>query len=278
MFEYIKKVSVAISFISHKIDNNGVKVKNILDDLSFDLLLLAQNFKLAEYDVQDLKRLESKIAYLIDLIDFARINSYISIMNARVFVDSQIAFLKHIINLIDRKNSLLLPIYQLKEMDDFFARKNAKQDIQTKLVSKSREEVDFTNQPVSDKKENLNYHNILPNPENPTTQNTEILYDNEVFKTDTNQQKEIPKKILEESLIIPENSIHASPEAVEREIDNRRERILKSLISGGGSIKEIASRLKDLNEKTIQRDLLELMRDKKVIMLGKKRWAKYYLK
>ena len=93
-----------------------------------------------------------------------------------------------------------------------------------------------------------------------------------------------PKKILEESLITPKQEYSkpifnlGSLEYIEQERDERRDRILKSLINGGGSIKEIASKLKDIGEKTIQRDLLELMRDKKVIMLGKKRWSKYYLK
>ncbi len=264
MFEYIKRVSIAISFIAQKIDLEAVKMRNILSDLSFDLLFIAQNFRTDNYKSDDLKALESKIVYLIDLIDFARINNYISPMNAKVFVDSMLTFLKHILNLIDHKNSHNLPLYHLRELDETFARKQAKDREQTKFGSSaSNSEFGFSELPTHSKRSSQNLS---------TTASEKVEETAPIVIPET--PTEIPKKILEESMIYPDGSL----EYFEKEIHDRRGRILNALIAGGGSIKEIATKLKDISEKTIQRDLLELMRDKKVIMLGKKRWSKYYLK
>jgi hypothetical protein len=261
MFEYIKRVSIAISFISQKIGEPGDKVKNNLEDLSLDLLLLAQSFKDDRYQASDLQKLESKISYLIDLVDYARISGLVTSMNSKVFVDSQLAFLKHILNLLDQKASLSIPLYRLKELDEVMARKNAKESI----LGKS--DTQFSN--LQNKTNNLSYENIQVNN---STVKTE--FEEEIKVAETPEFKFEPKKIVEEKLLHPEVSV----EKVEKEIKDRRDKILRILTTGGGSIREIASKMGDVNEKTLQRDLLELMRDKKVIMLGKKRWAKYYLK
>jgi hypothetical protein len=278
MFEYIKRVSVAVSFISEKIDLRGERVKSILDTISLDLLLIAQNFRTDTFSVRDLQKLEHKISYLIDIIDFARISSLISEMNANVFVDSQIAFLKHIINLTDQKNSLSLPIYQLKQLDESMARKNAKESLQNRFAF-SDLDMKFSEMPNSFKKENLKYNNIPVATQTQTQKPVETFsQNNSKIEDEQIDVKEAPKKILEESVLYPQGNPGRSPENVENEIGNRRKRILQALSTGGGSIREISVKLKDVNEKTLQRDLLELMKDKKVIMLGKKRWSKYYLK
>lgn len=261
MLEYIKRVSIAISFIAHKIDDDGQKVRGILEDLSFDLLLIAQNFRGEEYKLPDLKKLEGKVAYLIDVVDYARINNYISHMNATVFVEAQLSFLKHIINLIDQKNSLSIPLYHLKELDETFARKNAKENLQGNATAKNFDKYSFTN-----------LSHLAPQKE----EVPEIKMEEKVIQENPTPTPQ--KKILEENFLTPIDPVHGSLESIEKEIQNRRDRILRALSNGGGSIKEISSKLADVNEKTIQRDLLELMRDRKVIMLGKKRWAKYYLK
>jgi predicted HTH transcriptional regulator len=182
-------------------------------------------------------------------------------MNSKVFVDSQLAFLKHILNLMDQKASLSIPLYRLKEIDEVMARKNAKESI----LGKS--DTQFSN--LQNRANNLSYENIQVNN---STIKSEM--EEEIKVTETQEFKFEPKKIVEEKLLHPEVSV----EKVEKEIKDRRDKILRILTTGGGSIREIASKMGDVNEKTLQRDLLELMRDKKVIMLGKKRWAKYYLK
>jgi hypothetical protein len=164
-----------------------------------------------------------------------------------------------------------MPLYHLNQLDDVMARKSAKENLMNKNFDFS-----FTSIPtvttkiiVEDKKEDKKSETDL-----------ELEKEVEVIERKVKDaEPEIKaKKIVEESILYPQASTEVSPEHVEREISERRSRILKVLTTGGGSIREISSKLRDINEKTLQRDLLELMRDKKIIMLGKKRWAKYYLK
>ena len=271
MFEYIKRVSIAVSFISRKIDTEGHNVKKVLEDLSLSLLALSQHFRDENYSNDDLQKLADKISYLIDVVDFARINSFVSPMNARVFVESQVNFLKHVLNLLEQKNSLTMPLYQLNQLDDVMTRKNAKENLTNKNFDFS-----FTSIPTVTTK-------IIfeENKEDKKT-DTDFEIEKEVEVIERKMKEIEPeikaKKIVEESMLYPQVSTEASPEHVEKEISERRSRILKVLTTGGGSIREISAKLRDINEKTLQRDLLELMRDKKIIMLGKKRWAKYYLK
>jgi hypothetical protein len=298
MFEYIKRVSVAISFIAQKVSDNDVKLKNVLEEVSFDLLLIAQKFKSVDYKVNDLKKLEEKISYLIDVVEFGKINTSITAMNADVFINSQVNFLKHIVNLIDQKNSLTLPAYNLKNLEEILARKQAKGNLQNSYSSANNiTTFDFSETPSSENLETKNLENISHQnseknspvnsievakvqPKNIQESNQpETEEESEGYKPEDKSEDKIepPKKILEESIITPVNHF-TSPQSIEKEIEERRNKILKCLVNGGGSIRDIAIKLPDLNEKTIQRDLLGLMREKKVIMLGKKRWAKYYLK
>jgi hypothetical protein len=64
-----------------------------LEDLSLSLLELSQHFREENFSNQDLQKLADQISYTIDVVDFARINSFVSPMNARVFVESQVNFL-----------------------------------------------------------------------------------------------------------------------------------------------------------------------------------------
>jgi hypothetical protein len=139
-------------------------------------------------------------------------------------------------------------------------------------------EVEFIKTPEENVSEKISYENLNGKGELKVEQKVEADHASKV----------LPKKIVEEKIITPDKNSDLplrdfysnghQLSGTELDIRNRRNRILNSLIAGGGSIKEICDKLSDLNEKTVQRDLLELMKAKKVIMLGKKRWAKYYLK
>ena len=264
MFEYIKRVSVAISFIAQKIDIEGVKIKDILETVSLELLGLAQSFRGDKYRNEDLQRLQDKIVYLVDLVDFARINRFVSQMNAQVFIDSQVAFLKHILNLSEQKNSLYSPLYRLKELDDLFARKQAKESVQSKFAANL--DFGFSENLLQTQKVLTRYSDIVT--QEPKSFVTETVQE-QVKTVETTELRSEEKPVAAKAMV---------DKNVEKEIEARRAKILSILSSGGCSIKEISMKMPDINEKTIQRDLLELMHDKKVIMLGKKRWARYYLK
>ena len=108
MFEYIKRVGLSISFISEKIDEGGSNLKKLFSQSSLELLETAQKFRLDDFKIQDLNRLESQVLFLVDLIDYSRISGVVSLMNARVFTDAMIVFLKHILNLKEQKNQFYL--------------------------------------------------------------------------------------------------------------------------------------------------------------------------
>ncbi len=266
MFEYIKKVSLAISFIANKVDSKQAKLIGLLQDQSFELLALAQIFRSSDGKVEDLKQVYAAVAYLVDLVDFAKLSQHVSVMNAQVFIDSQLAFLKHILHLINQKNNELSPLVNLKEMDDSLARKIAKESAVVAAINSTKANLDFAEVPAASPDtfmaSNITYANL----------SAKSPFQNVVVPAS-------PKKILESTfLAAEEEGAETDVETTEKEIYERRQNVLKALVNGGGAIREIVAKVKGVNSKTLQRDLLELMRDKKVIMLGKKRWAKYYLK
>ncbi len=264
MFEYIKRVSVAINFIAQKIDNEGVKIRDVLETLSLELLGIAQSFRNDKFKTEDLKNLQDKIIYLIDLVDFARINGFVTHMNAKIFIDTQIVFLKHISNLLEQKNSLFSPLNRLKELEELFARKSGKENAQSKFVNAL--DFGFSEALLQTREKAVS--------EDPASVNSLL---GKSFETETILEIKEEKKIIENPVLVKENKKN-NVENVEKDIKARRTKILDILSGGGCSIKEISVKMPDINEKTLQRDLLELMQDKKVIMLGKKRWARYYLR
>jgi hypothetical protein len=279
MFEYIKRVSIALSFITERIDENEAQLRSILKDSSLNLILLSQKFRHESYNVHDLKNLQNEIYKTIDLIDFARLNGLVSPMNGQVFLDSQIAFLKHIFNLVAQKNSQVAVFTDLKSLDESLSRKMGREQAMSKHFGENiLSDVEFIKTPEENISDKISYENLNGKSESKLEHKTES----------DSESKIVAKKIVEEKIITPDKSSDVPLRdfysnghqltGTELDIRNRRNRILNSLIAGGGSIKEICDKLSDLNEKTVQRDLLELMKAKKVIMLGKKRWAKYYLK
>jgi hypothetical protein len=216
---------------------------------------------------------------VVDLVDVGRAGNFITTMNAKIFNDSMLAFLKQVEHVLVRKNSIHLPEFKLSELDNQFSRKVGKELSQSKLFHSE----DFSVIP------NLESHNWFK--ESFLSKQDERVMSIKkdgtsgvrvtTTYTDENKQglekKEEPassKKIVEEKFLNPEQP----SEGTDKEMLGRRQRVLQCLSYGGASIKDIWSQMKDVSEKTVQRDLLGLMREKKVIMLGKKRWAKYYLK
>jgi hypothetical protein len=74
---------------------------------------------------------------------------------------------------------------------------------------------------------------------------------------------------------------HSEAETVpsnDTDLRSRKAKILSQLSLGACGLKELRVLFSDVNDKTLQRDLLDMIRDKKVVRMGEKRWAKYYLK
>jgi hypothetical protein len=279
MIEYIKRVSIAIGLLASRVGEKNQKLKSHLEDIGYDILILGQSFRLGDPTASELKLLEKQICLLVDLVDVGRAGNFITTMNAKIFNDSMLAFLKQVEHVLVRKNSIHLPEFKLSELDNQFSRKVGKELSQSKLFHSE----DFSVIP------NLESHNWFK--ESFLSKQDERVMSIKkdgtsgvrvtTTYTDENKQglekKEEPassKKIVEEKFLNPEQP----SEGTDKEMLGRRQRVLQCLSYGGASIKDIWSQMKDVSEKTVQRDLLGLMREKKVIMLGKKRWAKYYLK
>lgn len=59
-------------------------------------------------------------------------------------------------------------------------------------------------------------------------------------------------------------------------LPNRRERIIAILKDKGeATIKDISEHITDCSEKTVQRELIDLIKDNKVVRYGERRWSKY---
>jgi len=93
----------------------------------------------------------------------------------------------------------------------------------------------------------------------------DVLYNN-----DKGQEEERP---IEEEKIIPAKPSVPSPSSKDR-IDNILG-IIKDMKSV--SIKDISSKIEGVSEKTIQRDLLKLIKDGSIKKEGERRWSKYSL-
>ncbi len=189
----------------------------------------------------NLLEIRSKIQYIIELIDLANMEGLITNMNASIFINSCTTFLKHL-------------------------------DIEIKEEES--------------KKEN----------ENSTLKNLEMY--SEIFDR-KKAKEEVQNKFLETGLTLsPSPKEREVVQRVQENIDTnegekdsdkkninrvgamnfRHKRILEILSIGGLGLKELLEAMPDANLKTIQRDLLLLIRGRKLIMIGKKRWSKYYLK
>lgn len=244
MFEYIKRVSLAVKLLAKKIEVKNKSLSTLLFKESLDILEMSQRFRTDNYDAQEVYELHKKILFLVDVVDYARVDNSVSAMNAKVFISALSSFSKHIEQLITTDTYLDSALNDLENdsqtLAETLARKSAKTEQQNKFFSYSLDTADSS---VSDS----GTDSLQPQPKQLGSQG--------------NQQ------LNEEVTVEPKS-----------DMDIRRGRIVSELKKGGGSIKDIGTKLGDINEKTLQRDLLELMRERKVIMLGKKRWAKYYLK
>lgn len=84
--------------------------------------------------------------------------------------------------------------------------------------------------------------------------------------------------IAPDTTLLTESPASASMEEGELTGRDRKQIILAALSRQASGLKELRELIPNTNDKTLQRDLNDLIRDRKIIRLGEKRWAKYYLK
>lgn len=255
MREYIKKLSYSLCLLEQVIKD--IKFKEGIKDLSMSLIKVASCPKL-----QDLRIL---LVQTIDFLDLAKLAGVVSVMNAEVIISATLKLIEEIDTKTHHQNSYLLPKLSLSEMSDKLLRDRVRDEEQNKFLNEkfSASETDI--------------FKMTRIPEFFATSPA----DKEVQKTEA-QEKVVDEK-AEPKFSWGNGSqqplVYTFFGSEDKIIEDRKVKLLEILKTGGGvAIGDIAKQFPGLNSKTLQRDLLDLIREKKVIMMGKKRWVKYYLK
>lgn len=277
MFDYIKKISIAIRFIESIISKKDKELGDFLKKQSVELIVLAQKFKGEEYDLQNLIELKDRLNLNLDIIDLAYISGIVSKMNAQIFISSISQFLKYLQSKIIEAEKETKTLETLKDYTSIFDRKIARESAQSifnssKLYSENSNLDSEVNKDAKDDSIKVPT-NFIYSQKDIDESFGKISY-LELVDDKNKDTRKVTGKTSEDNVV----SIQSQRKDSDTEIEERRTKILKILQSGGGNIKDISDKITGVNEKTLQRDLIELMRSRKVIMLGKKRWAKYYLK
>jgi hypothetical protein len=173
----------------------------------------------------------------------------------------------------------------LINMQSDIDRKNAKENLK----------ISETIQPISlPKFTNFNFKPVDTNAEtveNKTAVLTKILEQkNTKFQTELEEVDEAEIEVkniinrneynIENNLKNPEKSAEDKMKSgdLEEKILHRRKKILVLLVKGGLSLRDISDAIGHVTDKTILRDMQDLMIERKVFKVGDKRWTKYYLK
>lgn len=265
MHEYIKKLSYSLCLIEQIIKD--IKFKENIKDLEMSLIGRASDFlefsgeNISGSKLWDLRKI---LIQVVDLFDLAKVGNVVSVMNAEIIISASLRILEEVDEKLQKNNSFLLPKFSLSEIPDQLLRDKVREEQQNKFLNKSfakseNEVFSFTKIPelklsVS---ENISTDKKIKG---------EVKNNEPEFDWGNGQGKAEPM-------------VYTFFGSEDKIIEDRKNKLLEILKAGGGSaIGDITKHFPGLNVKTLQRDLLDLMREKKVIMLGKKRWAKYYLK
>jgi hypothetical protein len=287
MHEYIKKLSFSLCLIEQVIKDT--KFQEGFKKLEMSLIDVASDFLIVSGDnISNEKRIKLRkiLVQVVDLLDLAKVGKVVSIMNAEVIISAALRLIEEVDIHMHRTNSFSLPRFSLSEMSDKLLRDRAREDEQNKFLNSKFEKdggevFNFTKIPeinLSEPKMSEPGLNSLKDLQDSVIQNASTM-------KDVNDSTKVADKIdgpkfewgngqgKDEPLVY---TFFGSEDKI---IEDRKSKLLEILKVGGGvAIGEVTKHFPGLNVKTLQRDLLDLMREKKVIMLGKKRWAKYYLK
>jgi len=267
MFEYIKRVGLATKLLARKINQENVSLKDMLFREALEFIKLSQNFRGIHFDISDLKTMRLKVLMLIDVVDFARVDNTVGKGDAVIFNQSLTTFLHHLDLQISQVYSYESSMDEVKSVSEYVSRKLAKENSQAKYsYTNVGNNFSFTPMPETEEVyEEVEAPNVFKNTVQKEVKKSEILYTKKAPKGKTRKPKTKEEK-------------EAAKEENKQELLQRKNSVLVALSNGGGSLGDIASKMKGVKEKTIQRDLLTLMREKKVVMVGKKRWARYYVR
>lgn len=241
--EYIKNISIAINYIANVIEGHN-HIKDILQKEGVKVFVLGTELVDTNFNKNKKNELKKTFSFIVDMMEIAKVEGVVSEMNFDVFSEGVSKFISFVEGINGEQTPMSNLMQNLINMQNEIDRKNAKE-----LASNN---LNFY--PKSDLK-NLN--------------------------TDVKKHEETSLKDLSEN-INKKDVVDVVVDIVEDEDSSptHRKEIIVNLLKdkGGQNVKDIKNVIGHVTDKTILRDITELMLEKKVFRVGEKRWAKYYLK
>lgn len=285
MHEYIKKLSFSLCLLGQIIKDTQFRDNIRRAELS--LIDIASDFfvnRVGNASTEEMLSLRKILVKVVDLLDLAKVGKVVSVMNAEIVIAATLRLIEEVDDKLQKNNSFLFSRLSLSEMSNKLLRERAREEEQNKFL---------TDKLKKDESEILNFTKIpelkLSEPGVSAEELKTKGLSEEEFRAGQVTEKGEPKfdwgnghtKGAAQQLQTnsQEPIVYTFFGSEDKIIESRKSKLLELLKIGGGvAIGEVTKHFPGLNVKTLQRDLLDLMREKKVIMLGKKRWAKYYLK
>lgn len=292
MYEYLKGLSVTLCLLGDRVGENTTSEE--LNNLSLFFLKTSKLFLANQKDIKSLEDLRKETIYLVSFLELLKFTKRISSSNAEFIITSVTEFLKVLSTTIEHEKSLVPNLLALSDLDTSMVRNFAKHSEQEKYIQGDLKKNYFTNfgKIFNENPDEIILQKHLEEKLASTAQSiSEQVHEVESkplhVPTIFNKKHEVETKSDQPNPTHKKTDETGSSSKLvytyfgdneQKVIEERREKIMSVLKRGGGNIKEILANFPGINEKMLQRDLSELMRDRRVVMMGKKRWAKYYVK
>jgi hypothetical protein len=269
--EYTKNISIAINYIANVIEEHGY-IKDALQKEGVKVFVIGTEVVDSNFNKNKKNDLKKTLFLTLDLMDIGKVNGVVSEMNFSVFKEGVAKF----VLFLDGINGEQTPMSQLMQnlinMQTEIDRKNAKELIASSLNNYKKVEISNVSNVNSKQKEDSG-----------KTENNVVLEKDKLGLSPqivhgytkgnfNNIQSVNVKNSDEEILTSGENEDGMTPASRKEKIVN----LLKD--KGGQNVKDIKNIIGQVTDKTILRDITDLMIEKRVFRIGDKRWAKYYLK
>ena len=251
-----QKIVKAVYLVTHLISETDTLGSMIRVKALSAMELLLDSSRLGE-DSVSLKNAHHTLYELLSYLDIAYQTELVSHMNYTVLLQ-EVHALQDLIhaqkNTISGNNKDSLVHKTSVSLSDLFSKNN--KETEDLYVDKNSENIHFRNEVKND------------------NQKDDIVI-KKIVKNNLNN-KEISKTILKKSVPYIETKNTELKVSLK---DKRHSNILNILKQKkDASITDVCSLFKDCSSKTIQRDLKELIKNKKVVKRGDRRWAVYNLK
>jgi hypothetical protein len=250
--EYLKNITIAVNYIANIIDGHNY-IKDILQKEGLKVFVLGGELVDHNFNENKKNELKKTLNFIIDIMDIGYSEGVISEMNFTVFKEGIIKFISTLDTITIKETPVSKLLQNLINVQMEVDRKNAKENF------------------IKSNIHNLD-HNFV---ENKTVINSQ---ESENIKLVNEGKNKIVPETKVASIIIKEGYPDINQNG--KDFPDQRKKIIVNLLKdkGGQNIKDIKGHIRHVTDKTILRDITELMVEKKVFRVGEKRWAKYYIK